>query len=154
MGIEKIIFKAKRYLTVRKTIKPSDVTNKQMYDSAFRKLTNYLVQNKHKPIGSASVIYFKWDVPNENAELGISFPVEGIESVNDPELSIQDIPESKAIMTTLYGDYSGLAAVHKVLKDYLENNKLNYSDIAIEEMVSMPSPKAEDAITNVYYLYQ
>lgn len=153
MDIEKIVYKTRHFLALKKTIKPTDISDSGMYDSAFKKLSAYLIDNNIKPTGPASTIYFKWDIPNQIAELGISFPVDGVKEVNDPELSLIDIPESKAIKTTLYGDYSGLASIHQSLRKYLEDNKLTYSNIAIEEMVTMPAPN-KPPITNVFYFYK
>jgi len=153
MEIKEIKFEPKQYLVIRKKISTKQITDKDMYDHAFHKLVDYLVQKNTKPAGAPSVLIFLWDEPNQKAEIGISFPVSGIDSVNDPELSIVNIPESKAVMSVLQGDYSGIGFIHGGLRKYLEDNKLKYADLAIEEYVSMTGPNTENYVTNIYYFY-
>src|SRR5437762_1115110 len=100
MPIKEIVFGPKRYLTLRKSIATSQISDKHMYDEAGKKLALYIEQNGLHHEGGWSVLYFLWDEPNQKAEIGISFPITDLNPINDPEqileLTVTDIPESKA----------------------------------------------------------
>lgn len=159
MNIQEITFGPQQYLTLKKTIATTQITDKAMYDEAGKKLYGYLQQNNLSPSGKWSVLYFTWDEANHKAEIGIAVPIKDIKSVDDPELVLVDIPETKASMTVLHGPYTGLGEAHQGLMNYISEHKFdttNLSVIAIEEYVvdPMSDPNPENLITNIYYLYK
>jgi effector-binding domain-containing protein len=160
MSIQEITFGPKTYLTLRKSIHTDQITDKEMYDDAGKKLGTYMREHGMTPAGPWSVLYFLWDETNKKADIGIAFPVHPQEAgvVNDPELSVVTIPESKVAMDTLKGPYSGLGKIHEELMNY--SKEKNYAKsgslvMAIEEYVvdPMSAAKPEDYVTNIYYLH-
>lgn len=154
MNIQQVEFSQKNYLMIKKAINTDQITDKEMYGAAFGRLYGFLEKHQIKPTGPAAVLYFKWDESNKSAEIGIAVPVLGIESINDAELLVYDVPASKAILGVLRGDYSGLAEVHRALMDYMNEHKLNSLNLAIEEYAIMPGTDPKDNVTNVYYFYK
>jgi effector-binding domain-containing protein len=157
MDIKETTFGPKKYLTLRKSIAISQITDKEMYDEAGSKLGVYMRANELRPSGPWSVLYFSWDEAAKKAEIGIAFPIDGLDSVDDPELSVVEIPESKAVMATLRGPYEGLGKTHQALGRYLSENELetDLPIMAIEEYIVDPmgEPDPEGWITNIYYLH-
>ena len=158
MDIQETTFGPKKYLTLKKSISTDQVTDKAMYDQAGKKLGEYMGKNGIKPVGAWSVIYFTWDEANKKTDIGIAFPVAGVEAVNDPELSLVDVPQSQASMAVLKGDYSGLGATHEGLMKYTREKNFvtqNVPVMAIEEYLVSPmqDPMPQNWLTNVYYLH-
>lgn len=158
MDIQETSFGPKKYLAVKKSITTEQITDKQMYDEAGKKLREYMGKNAIKPAGAWSVLYFTWDEANKRTDVGIGFPVESITSTNDPELSIVDVPESTAAMAVLKGSYSGLGQTHQALMEYsaeFNPEMKNVPVMAIEEYIvdPMSGQPAQNYLTNIYYLH-
>jgi len=156
MEIQKIQFGPKKYLVVKKAISTDQITDTSMYDKGFKHVAGYLGEHGLKPAGALSVLYFLWDEKYQKAEIGMGFPVKDIDYVSDPELSLVDVPASKALMSELHGSYKNLGMVHDELRKNLQENKLDYADMAIEEYVVDPSMTSNqtELVTDVYYLYR
>lgn len=157
--IQETFFKPARYLVLRKIIPTSQITDKNMYDEAGKKLGAYLEKHHLKPSGPWSVIYFTWDEVSKKTDIGIAFPIKDEIQVDDVELSLIDIPGSKAALGTLRGAYDGLGALHHSLVEYCSN--MNYSlngqpVMAIEEYRVDPIHESNPQkwVTDVYYLHQ
>ncbi len=158
MPITETTFGPKRYLTIKKPIATEAITDKQMYDDAGKKLGAYIKQNELQISGPWSVLYFIWDEINKKADIGIAFPIDGVHNISDPELSIVDIPPSKAAMDTLHGPYEGLGEVHRSLMKYAKEkgyNAINIPVMAVEEYAIDPTREVNPAnwVTNIYYLH-
>lgn len=159
MPITEITFGPKKYLTLKKSIAISQVSDKDMYDQAGKKLGGYMAEHGLTPSGAWSVLYFTWDQAAGKTDLGIAFPVDGLEGVEDPGLSMVEIPECKAAMDVLHGSYEGLAAVHKGLMQYTREKEYSGQGLpvmAVEEYVvdPMQEPNPESLVTNIYYLHR
>jgi effector-binding domain-containing protein len=157
MEIQLRAFGPKQYV-VKKAITTSQITDKQMYDEAGKKVGGYIQQQGIVPVGPWSVLYFMWDPAAEKAEIGIGFPVAQTAAVTDPELALVDIPESKAVMGVLDGSYAGLKAAHEELVGYMAEHGLDARGLpvlALEEYVVDPSTESnpDNLVTNIYYLY-
>ncbi len=154
---QSITFPATRYLTLRKSVAISQIADKAMYDEAGRKLGAYLQTHGLPPSGPWCVIYFRWDQEGGKTEIGISFPVQGLGEVVDPELSRVDLSESKALCLELKGSYDGLGEAHHRLNDALAERKLAYRSEAmcVEEYVvgPMEKPDPKDWLTRIVYLH-
>lgn len=153
MEIKEVNLEPKRYLTVKKSITTSQITDKLMYDQAFRQLQGYIQLNQIAIAGYPAVLYFKWNDPEGYAEIGIAIPVSGVDTVKHSELSIVDSPASKAVMGIMLGQYTGLEVAHQEVNKYIAEHKLNYANFAIEEYVvdPMSEPDPEKWITKIYY---
>jgi effector-binding domain-containing protein len=105
--------------------------------------------------GSGTALYFRWDESAGKAELGIGSPVEGVSQVNDPELSLVSVAESKAAKLTVRGGYEQLRGAHAKLAQYIQADNLKPT-LTLEEYAVMgtdnPDPKAWE--TNLYYLHE
>lgn len=156
MNIVETTFGPKRYLTLRKEISTSQITDKQMYDEAGKKLGSYITEHNVQVTGPWTVLYFMWNEGGGQAEIGISFPVEGI-TKTDNDLEITEIPALKAAMATLDGSYDGLREVHEALGKHIAQQKYALATpvTAIEEYVIDPmgDPDPNNWKTNVYYLH-
>src|SRR5579871_3307936 len=122
MDIQEITFGPKQYLTIRKVISISQITDKKMYDEAGRKLHDYIEKNNVHALKGWSILYFLWDKVNQKADIGISVPVMDLKEVNDSAFTLTEIPETKASLGVMKGDYSGLSATHESLMNYAREN--------------------------------
>lgn len=158
MDIEETTFGPKQYLAVRRRIATSQITDRTMYHDAGQKLRSYAKEHGIPLVASWSVLYFSWDGVGGKAEIAIGMPVTDVLAITDPELSLINIPLTKAVMTALHGPYSGLADAHQELMRYVSLHALDTSMVpvmAIEEYLIDPMSEsdAENFITNIYYLY-
>ncbi len=167
MTITETTFKANRYLALRKIVLISEVTNKDMYDEAGKKLGAYIAQNNLQISGPWTVMYFNWDMENMQSELAIAFPISnfgngegGVDNtvITDPELSIVEVPESKASLGVMKGSYDALKDTHMALIEYAEaqgNSQGGLPVMALEEYLvgPMQDPNEENWTTNVYYMH-
>jgi effector-binding domain-containing protein len=156
MEIKETSFGPKRYLTLKRSITTSQITDKAMYEAAGKKLGSYLQQRSVRPSGPWSVLYFLWDETAQRAEIGIAFPVEGLDAVHDPELTLVDVPEGNAAMATLRGPYADLGKTHQALMQYVSEHKFNTRGntvMAIEEYIvdTMSDPNPANWVTHIYY---
>lgn len=159
MPITETVFKPRRYLTLKKSIATSQISDKQMYDDAGKKLSAYIERYGLNHKGGWSVLYFNWDEAKGKTDIGIAFPMIDLNSVQDSELTIVDIPESEASIDTLRGPYEGLSAIHQSLMQYMIDKKYDTAGIpvmAIEEYIvdPMSDPNPENWVTNIYYLHK
>ena len=141
MHIQENIFAPKRYLIIRKTIPMSEVANKDMYDEAGKKLGAYIQEHEVEVIGPWSVLYFTWDMEHQTTDMGIAFPVAGVEAVQGSELTLVDVPESP-IATALYeGSYEHMKEPHRALMAYMREKGYTKGKgpvMAMEEYVVGP----------------
>ncbi len=157
MAIQETTFGPKQYLTLRKSILISQVSDHAMYDDAGKKLGAYLQNHNLKPSGPWTVLYFTWDQAAGKTDLGIAFPIDGLSEVDDPEFTITDIPETKATMDVHHGDYKNLGVTHRGLMEYTKEKQYEKSSevMAVEEYIVDPmrEQNPENYITNIYYLH-
>lgn len=158
MAIQETSFGPKQYLTLKKSIPISQISDKQMYDDAGKKLGAYIHAHGVRVTGPWSVLYFTWDQANQKTDIGIAFPVEQLDTISDPELSMVIIPECSAAMDSLHGSYEGLSTIHQSLMQY--TSEKGYSGgslpvIAVEEYEVDPKSDSEPSHwkTNIYYLH-
>lgn len=159
MAIQETTFGSKRYLTLKKSLAISQLADKQIYDEAGQKLGEYIQKHNLHREGGWSVLYFTWDEVNQKTNIGIAFPMADLETVDDPELSIVDIPESQAALDVLNGPYEGLGQVHAGLMKYVNEkqyDKTGVNVMAVEEYIvdPMSDSNPEKWVTNVYYLHK
>jgi len=162
MQITETVFGPKTYLAIKKSIAISQITDKDMYDQAGKKLGEYMAAHEIVPAGGWSVLYIKWDQAAQAAEIAIGFPIVGIDSTNDAEISIIDILAKNASMTTLMGPYSEvspkLATTHPALMKHVGEKGFNTEGLevfAVEEYATNPETESDPQkyVTNVYYLH-
>ena len=158
MPIQETSFAPKSYLTLRRAIAISQVSDHQMYDDAGKKLGAYMQKHGLHPSGPWTVLYFLWDVPTQRAELGIAFPIDGLTAVDDAELTVVAVPQCKAATDALHGPYEGLGDVHRSLVQYMADKGYSRGDRAVqavEEYVVDPmrEPNPANWVTQIYYLH-
>lgn len=155
MTINETTFPGRTYLVWRREIAISEITNRDMWDTAFGAVSGYIQEHRVSVVGPGAALYFRWDEAQGRTEIGIGLPVEGITELDDPALSLAVVPESGAAHALLRGDYSGLKEVHEALGAYVQEHQLN-NTVVVEEYTVDPSRKTDPAEweTNVYYVYQ
>jgi effector-binding domain-containing protein len=152
--IKEVSYKPKKYLAWKKEITTGEITNQVMYEEGFQKIFGYVKNNRLKTLGPCTLLYFKWDEPEGYASIALAVPVEDIETVNEPELSLVNIPESKAALAALYGSYNGLKTLHESLMAYCELHRFKIT-LTVEEYTIDRLQELNPAnwVTNVYYLH-
>jgi effector-binding domain-containing protein len=154
MEITETTFGPRTYLFVRKAPAISEIANKELYDSAFNKLSEYGRAHNLPPHGPGAVLYFSWNVAENKAEIGIGYPVAEETALEDAELELLAIPQLPAVQGVLRGSYSGLAAAHGELNAYLAAHGLAQGSaplFAIEEYTAMSVNEAELVTTISYF---
>lgn len=159
MAIIETTFGPKQYLALKKSISTDQVTDKSMYDVAGKKLGAYMQEHNITPIGPWSVIYFTWNEEEKKTDLAIAFPVSGLTEVNDPELSIVEIPQLNAAMDTLIGGYKNLGDFHMTLAQHVQqsgnfDNTLSVFALEEYEIGPMQNPDPTEWRTNVYHMHK
>jgi len=154
--IKEVSFKAKKYLAWKKEITTGEITNQAMYEEGFGKIFGYINSNGLKTAGPCALLYFKWDEPEGHASIALTVPVpvENSDTIKDPELSIVNVPESKAAHATLHGSYDGLKTLHESLVAYCVLHQLKIT-LTVEEYTidRLQEPNPANWITNIYYLH-
>jgi effector-binding domain-containing protein len=142
------------YIVWRKEIKIDDITDQEMWQTAFGKVNEYIQKNNLKYAGPGAAIYFTWDTEKGASDFAIGMPVNGVSEVSEEGLSLVEIESSAASVMTLHGDYSQLREGHSKMMDYLREQAYTPT-LTIEEYtvtgIQMPEPK--DWETNLYYLH-
>ncbi len=153
MEIEQINFGPKTYLGIKKVMTFDEMRDGKNYEYALGKAMAYLGEKQMQPVGVPTSIYFTWDEENQKTEMGIAIPVEGLTEVDDVELELMTIEESKAIKAVHVGEYMKLKDAHEALMKYSQENSLEFDKYAIEEYMSDPvkEPDQSKWVTNVYY---
>ncbi len=153
MNFESVNFGPKTYLGIRKILTFEEMKDGKNYEYAFGKVMGYLGEKGMVPVGPPVSIYFSWDEVNQKTEMGIGFPVEGLTEVEDGELVLMPIEESKAVKVLHVGDYMKLKDTHDALMKYLQENNLEFDKYAIEEYLTDANrePDVSKWMTNVYY---
>lgn len=155
MNITETTFTQRTYLVWRKEIEIKNIADSKMWQSAFGKVYEYIQKSEIKVAGPGTALYFRWDESAGKAELGIGSPVEGVSQVNDPELSLVPVAESKAAKMTVRGGYGQLRGAHAELAQYIEKHKLKPT-LTVEEyaVMGMDNPDPKKWETNLYYLHE
>ena len=158
MEIHETTFGPKTYLTIPRSIPISQVTDKEMYSEAGKKLAAYVQANGLKISGPFTVMYFSWDEKEGRTDLGIGLPIADIDEVTDISYRAVTVPASKAAMCTLSGSYEGLGEAHRALGKYAAEKELDTEDcvvMSLEEYAVGPmtgSPES-DWKTDLYYFH-
>ena len=152
--ISEMTFAQKNYLVMRKDVEMKNISDKDLWEKAFGKTSGYAKENNIKIIGPGSAVYITWDPEKDTTNLGIGFPIEGNPEIKDPELSVYQVKESKAVTTVCRGAYENLKEVHDQVMNYTKAHKLN-TTLNIEEYTVdyMEKPDPKDWETNIFYLY-
>lgn len=153
MKIQRITYGPKRFVGLKKVFTFDEVKEARTYDEGYAKIMTYLSEHKIQPSGAPVNIYFTWDEAAQKTTMAIAFPVDWVESVQDSELELIEIPESKAIRAAHHGDYMRLKETHEAMMDYLKQNDLEFDKYGIEEYLSDPKTEPDQSkwITGVYY---
>lgn len=155
MNIIETTFASRTYLVWRKEVEIKNITDSQMWQSAFGKVYEYIQKNNIKVAGPGTALYFRWDESAGKAELGIGSPVEGISQVKDPGLSLVSVAESKAAKMIVRGGYEQLRGAHAELAQYIAKHNLKPT-LTVEEyaVMGMDNPDPKQWETNLYYLHE
>jgi effector-binding domain-containing protein len=153
-NIKEISIAPRTYIVWRKEIEIKDIANQQMWQDAFRKVNEYIQKHGIEYAGPGAGLYFTWDEPKGMTDFAIGMQVSGVTEVADPELSIINIPESKASVMTVNGDYSQLMDSHMKMVDYTEEKGIE-TGLTIEEytVTGMQKPDSKEWETNLYYIH-
>ncbi len=145
---------SRTYIVWRKEIAISEVSNKEMWATAFGKVNDYIQKNGIECNGPGVGLYFSWDQPKGYADFAIGMAVAGVTEVSDPELSVVVVAESKASQMTVKGDYRQLMDAHMKMVVYTNERNID-SPLTIEEytITGMQKPNPEEWETNLYYLH-
>ena len=155
MDIKETTFSSKTYLVWRKEIDIKNIMDQSMWQTAYGTVHGYIQKNNIKIAGPGVALYFRWDEPKGKGEIGIGNPVEGVNEVNDPNLSLVPVAESKAVMTTVHGTYNNFPQHHAAMSEYIKTHNLK-EIFTIEEylVTGMDKPDPKDWETNLYHLYE
>ncbi len=153
MEFEQLRFGPKTYLGVRGVVTFEEMRDSKRYEYALSKTMNYLREKGLTPSGPPVTLYYTWDEANQKTDRGIAIPVEGVTEVEDDELVLMEIEESKVVKAVHVGEYMKLIETHDALTKYLQDNKLEFDKYAIEEYMTDPMSEPDQSkwVTNVYY---
>jgi effector-binding domain-containing protein len=156
MDIKETTFGPKTYLVWRKVVEMKNIMDQNMWQTAYGSVHAYIQKHNLKIAGPGAALYFDWNEASGTTEIGIGNPVTGAGEVDDPDLALVPVAESRAIMATVEGTYGQFPEVHNALQQHLKERGVNLKDVLpIEEYIvtGMDKPRPEDWETNIYYVY-
>lgn len=141
-------FAAHNYAGIRKVVKWADMT--KFFSDSYAAIGKAAGQRINGP---ASALYYKWDEPNQQADMMAAFPVSDNKPVEGATMAA--IPATNAYMIKYVGGYTGSYNAHMALDKHMEANGKKMS-LVIEEYIKGPNdePDSNKYITNIYYLQQ
>jgi effector-binding domain-containing protein len=153
MQVEQITFGPQKYIGLKTTVTFDELKEKNTYESAYGKIMAYFQAINIQPVGAPVTIYFSWDEENKKTDIGIGFPVNDLDLVEDDDLELITVEESKATKTVHVGDYMKLKDTHAGMMEWLKENSLESGSYVIEEYQTSPDsePDMEKWMTNIYY---
>ncbi len=114
-------------------------------------IMSYLGKTGKQASGMPICLYF--DVKSDHVVMEPAIPVEELIAVDDNKIEAGEIPEVKVIKGVHYGDYAKLAASHKEIEKYIEDNNLTFGGHIWEHYVNDPGEVLDTAKweTHIYY---
>jgi effector-binding domain-containing protein len=155
MAVQEMTFSPKTYLLWRKEIEIKNIMDQTMWQTAYQKVHEYILQHNLTITGPGVAVYFSWDTSSGKGEIGIGNPVSGAEAVTDPDLALVHVPESKAVSLTVHGAYTNFPQNHSALSTYLKDHNKKET-LTIEEYLTTGAdkPNPDEWETNLYHLYE
>lgn len=147
--IKPVELQEKHYIMNRQEVPIENIS--QFYatnlGSLFAKVQKSGIEMSGKPCG----LFFKWDETNGKTDMAAAIPV--AEKLWIPDASSLDIPAGTAIEIDYYGDFSGTAAAHYAMDDYMKDHGLFNNPPMIEEYVTDPAEEQDPSkwLTKITY---
>jgi effector-binding domain-containing protein len=149
-AVEEVEMGEMHFIGVRDTLRTVDVP--KFYSEHTAKILVSLLDGKTEPKGPATGIYWRWDEKNLITDLATAFPV-AADVKPATGYKTFSIPAGQALSIDYFGPYDSLGNVHKGMKMYLTEKKLEALSPFIESYVTDPGKEPDTAkwLTKVVY---
>lgn len=101
-------------------------------------------------------LYFEWDEKKQEADLAAGMPVLAGTKLNQPDISIYEVPGSKAVYVDYFGAHDKSASAYANLEKYVTDNKLKRKTPVIEEFITNPLIEKDTSkwLTKIIFLVE
>ena len=146
-------FPATSFAMVRQRIQMSDIT------SFFITHLPVLYTESGKigvTAGTPAGLYFEWDDKTQQTDMAAAVPVPPGTKIENPIISINAIPASKAISVNHNGAYENIRDAYTSLDNYISQKKLSRRFPVIEQYITGPQQETDTSkwLTRVVYLIE
>lgn len=147
VAIKEVDFAAHTYAGIRSTVSMMDM------DKVWKENGPMLGKELGAKIsGPSTGLYYTWDTVNKNTDMAVAFPVADT-TKKVKGMTYMQVPQSKALMATMNGGYSGEMVVHKQISKRLAETGKQMA-MVVEEYVNGPAQGMDSTkwVTNIYYI--
>lgn len=140
------------YVGKRAMVKWADM--EKFYGDHFPAIAAAVGAAKLEMAGMPSGIIFKWDEPNQQADMMAAVPVKGDAATSVKGWETLVVPAGKAQFIPYMGGYHGSYNAHMAMGDAMKANGRELKDHVIEEYITDPmsEPDSMKWLTNIYYM--
>lgn len=140
------------YVGKRAMVKWTDM--QKFYGDTYQALGKDLGAAKLEMAGMPSGIIFKWDEPNQQADMMAAMPVKGDATTSVKGWETLVVPAGKAQFIPYMGGYHGSYNAHMAMDDAMKANGRELNLHVIEEYITDPmsEPDSMKWLTNIYYM--
>jgi effector-binding domain-containing protein len=149
--VDQIEWPGKMFATVRKVESTNQLPD--FFTEAYRQIGKAQKKSRARITGTACALYYKWDEPNQRADVAAAMPVN--RDMKSEGINMVEVPGQRAYKVDYYGPYEkeGLGSAHMALMLHFWQNDLTMAAPFIEEYVTGPQTESDASkwLTRIYY---
>jgi len=141
-------FPATTYAIIRQQVKWEDIP--EFYKIHTQRLFNYITDTT---TAKQSSLIYNWDEKLRQADIAAAVEVPAGTKIEDPIISVIDIPASKAVSADYTVGMKNKSELYLQLRKYLSDNKLKQAGPIIEQVLSPSSKQPGWSIGNIRVIF-
>ena len=147
--VREVHFPAKNYAVVREEVAMAEFSN--FFARSMGTLMQEIQKRGLKMTGAPCGIYFTWDEATQTSDMAAAVPIGP--SVRAKDLTVIQIPATKAYVIDYYGTYESVANAHYAFNIFLAKSNLTQKLPVIEEYITDPMTEKDSSkwLTRIYY---
>ncbi|MCB0707205.1 MAG: SRPBCC family protein [Saprospiraceae bacterium] len=122
--------------------------------SSYEKVMGAMATQQTPMAGPPCGLYYTWDEATQTSDMVAAIPIGEALNLGE-DVSIIEIPASKAAVIDYYGSYAGVGAAHEAAGAFMSANGLTAKEPCIEMYITDPTtePDTSKWLTQVIYFY-
>ena len=148
LNIHEQIVKAQNAVTIQQTCKPAEMMG--LFGKIFGELKMFMDKNELKPAGPAFTIYDKYSPQEISMRIGMPTDKPGKSEGNVIAVAL---PDTKTIMTSYQGKYSGLENAYEQMMSYMKKKNITATGAPWEvyKVGPMMEQDSSKLVTEIYF---
>jgi len=134
-NVQELNLPATTYLAVRQQIRKDDIMS---FFAQHLPLIKQELIKASLPIGIPAGITYSWDPGSAVTDLAAAFPVPSGTKNSNPIMQVIELPASKAVQVTYFGNYGKITDAYASLEKYIANKHLNRVNPSLEQYTRGP----------------